>query len=168
MPRRSATGCLTCFWLRALPCINAQSKHAFRKWGNSPPFTRCQQSGPVRAQCFRFRTNGHKRWPIYSHELTGATLHQAHKADGYEISLMKGNIHLRAATMAPLVQELSLMLGRPVIDRTGLTGRYNLDLLRAPDELSPATDARPTNTSANSGLKLQTDLLSIQSSKCRD
>lgn len=74
----------------------------------------------------------------------GAKLHEANAGDGLEISLMKGDIHLRAAKISLLVEGISMMLGRPVIDKTGLLGRYNIDLKCAPDELSDTTDSVPS------------------------
>jgi uncharacterized protein (TIGR03435 family) len=43
-----------------------------------------------------------------------------------------GRIKGTGASMLPLVQLLQLLLGRPVLDRTGLTGRYNFTLRCAP------------------------------------
>ena len=38
---------------------------------------------------------------------------------------------------------LSTDAGRPVIDRTGLSGQYDIDLTYAPDPSAPLADARP-------------------------
>ena len=73
------------------------------------------------------------------------------------MDIRKGHVHLRAATMAPLIGGLSLTAGRPVVDKTGLTGRYNIDLEWAPDELEGTPDAGPSIFTAlheQLGLKL--------------
>lgn len=74
----------------------------------------------------------------------GLKVQEATAADQLEISVLRGNIHLRDAAMPPFVQGLSLMVGRPVIDKTKLTGRYNIDLTFSPDELNSTGDTRPT------------------------
>jgi uncharacterized protein (TIGR03435 family) len=46
-----------------------------------------------------------------------------------------------AAPLAPLLDALSVQLGRPVVDRTGLTGRYSFTIHFAP--VQSAADAQP-------------------------
>ncbi|MEI9968908.1 MAG: TIGR03435 family protein [Terracidiphilus sp.] len=74
----------------------------------------------------------------------GPKVKEATAADSLEMSIQHGRIHLRAATMAPLVEGVSLMVERPVVDKTGLTGRYNIDLECTPDELEGTSDAGPS------------------------
>ncbi len=45
-----------------------------------------------------------------------------------------GQVHAQGATLSTLVMLLSQSLGRPVIDKTGLTGNYDFDLEFTPDE----------------------------------
>ncbi len=45
-----------------------------------------------------------------------------------------GQVHAQGATISTLVMLLSQSLGRPVIDKTGLTGNYDFDLEFTPDE----------------------------------
>jgi uncharacterized protein (TIGR03435 family) len=52
----------------------------------------------------------------------------------------RGFIMTTATTMADLARNLAPMAGRSVIDKTGLTGTYDLDLRWTPD--GPAGDAR--------------------------
>src|SRR5262249_2561510 len=56
----------------------------------------------------------------------------------------RGQINARAGTMRMLATVLSNWLGRPVEDRTGLTGRYSYRLeYSEPDAGKEATDANP-------------------------
>ena len=71
----------------------------------------------------------------------GAKLQEAASSDHFEMSVRRGDIHLRAANMLSFVQGIALTAGRPVIDKTGLVGRYNIDLKCAPDELADTSDA---------------------------
>lgn len=71
----------------------------------------------------------------------GPKVQKATAADHAEMSIRKGDIHLRAATMVPFVQGISLTAGRPVIDKTELSGLYNIDLKCAPDDLNDTNDA---------------------------
>lgn len=89
----------------------------------------------------RFQLNSHdemRERRVYAlvADKHGPRMQQASAADHREMSLRRGDIHLRAAPMELLVQGISLTVGRPVIDRTALTGRYNIDLKCATDELS--------------------------------
>ncbi|MGP8260999.1 MAG: TIGR03435 family protein [Acidobacteriaceae bacterium] len=56
------------------------------------------------------------------------------------IRMASGRITGNAASIAPLIDALSVQLGRPVVDRTGLTGHYNFALQFAPAQAS--TDAQ--------------------------
>jgi uncharacterized protein (TIGR03435 family) len=48
-----------------------------------------------------------------------------------------GNMMTTATTMADLARNLAPAAGRPIIDRTGLTGTYDLDLSWTPDQQGP-------------------------------
>jgi uncharacterized protein (TIGR03435 family) len=76
-------------------------------------------------------------------------------------------ITARRAPLAYLLEALSVLLGRPAIDQTGLTGRYDYKLEWTPDEVQVANDenhARPADENVPSltsalqeqlGLRLQ-------------
>ena len=55
-----------------------------------------------------------------------------------------GRINGRRGRMVQLVDRLSTILGRPVVDKTGLTGLYNITLSWTPDPTSGPT-AAPSN-----------------------
>lgn len=87
----------------------------------------------------------------------------------------RGQATLQSANMAMLIRLLSQNLGRDVIDKTGLTGRYDIELKWTPDEAAmrmpgdgaerpPSDNAPPPDTSGPSlftalqeqlGLKLE-------------
>jgi uncharacterized protein (TIGR03435 family) len=48
--------------------------------------------------------------------------------------------HIRANSIAMLIPVLGLSAGRKVVDKTGLTGLYQIDLNFAPDPLPPGAD----------------------------
>jgi uncharacterized protein (TIGR03435 family) len=59
-------------------------------------------------------------------------------------NVTRGHISIHAATLAPLVEGLSTAVGRLVVDKTSLPGRYNIDLKWAPDELSGGENPGPS------------------------
>ncbi len=76
------------------------------------------------------------------------------------IRTSRGEITSSAAPIAVLVDALSVQLGRPVIDHTGLTGHYEFTLQFSPAQ--PSTDAQPdagpsvfTAVQEQLGLKLE-------------
>jgi len=75
-----------------------------------------------------------------------------------------GNMMTTSTRMADLARNLAPMAGRPIVDRTGLTGTYDIDLTWAPDPqgapgTAPAPDGdRPSLVTAvqeQLGLKLE-------------
>jgi uncharacterized protein (TIGR03435 family) len=83
---------------------------------------------------------------------------------GYPVLLSFGHLFGQAVTIASLVDYLSSSLHRPIVDTTGLTGKYDLSLAWTPDSLSasspdsaPLEDTGPTIFTAlqeQLGLKL--------------
>ena len=57
---------------------------------------------------------------------------------------MPGHLSARAASLDALATELTDTLGRPVVNRTGLTGEFDIDLRYAAD-LNAVTDAQTSN-----------------------
>jgi uncharacterized protein (TIGR03435 family) len=77
------------------------------------------------------------------------------------IRMGRGEIVATAAPVAPLIDALSVQLGRQVVDRTGLTGRYSFTLKFAPAQaaMDTQTDAGPslfTAVEEQLGLRLET------------
>jgi len=54
------------------------------------------------------------------------------------VTIRRGLLLARAAQLTALLNPLSNILGRPVVDRTGMTGVYDLKLEWAPDEIQGA------------------------------
>jgi uncharacterized protein (TIGR03435 family) len=84
--------------------------------------------------------------------------------DGGARQVGRGRIQSMGQPMKPLVNQLTIELRRPVVDRTGLTGYYNFTLKWTPDETNSPAGAAPEDTSAPSiftalqeqlGLKLE-------------
>ena len=71
-------------------------------------------------------------------------LQKALASDQPEMSIMRGVIHLKAATIKSFAEGISLMVGRPVIDQTELSGLYNIDLRCSPDELAATNESSPS------------------------
>jgi uncharacterized protein (TIGR03435 family) len=57
-----------------------------------------------------------------------------------------GQLSGKAIPISSLVEMLSNQLHRPVVDKTGLTGKYDIDLHWTPDSLS-ASQAPPADAS---------------------
>jgi len=65
----------------------------------------------------------------------------------------KGEIRAMGVPLDRFTQALSVQLGRPVVDKTGLTGNYVLTLKWTPDtepSASPADSAAPSDVSGPS------------------
>ncbi len=58
----------------------------------------------------------------------------AGKPGGGWMRMGPGQVHAQGATLSTLVMLLSQSLGRPVVDKTGLTGNFDFDLEFTPDE----------------------------------
>ena len=93
----------------------------------------------------RFQLVVHKETkdqPIYALVVSknGAKLREAKAAGARQgMSMNRGRLEGRAAPLEILGQTLSNVTGRPVIDKTGLTGKYDFVLEWTPD---PGADAR--------------------------
>ncbi|MEO6807410.1 MAG: TIGR03435 family protein [Edaphobacter sp.] len=74
----------------------------------------------------------------------GPKVKEAAAGEGHQMNIRHGLIHLSAAPMTLLIQGLSTMTKHPVVDKTGLTGRYDIDIEWAPDELEGTNDAGPS------------------------
>ena len=74
--------------------------------------------------------------PIYALVVTkGGPKLGATQQDGTTVSTGNGRIEVQASdSVAVLAEELSKVVGRDVIDRTGIDGRYDLKLRFTPDE----------------------------------
>ena len=65
--------------------------------------------------------------------------------------IRQGIMMTTATTMADFVRNLAPMAGRPIVDRSGLTGTFDIDLTWAPDQqgapgTTPRRRARPRPT----------------------
>lgn len=71
----------------------------------------------------------------------GSKLKEAAKDEAASAVQTRSSASYRNFGISQLVVFLSTILGRPVIDRTGLTGRYDVELKWTPSELEGARDA---------------------------
>ncbi len=113
------------------------------------------------ADRFKLKVHMEKReGPIYELAIakTGIKLKVAPEGGhsrGYSWS--HEHIEVRTGPIASLAFTLSDILGRTVVDKTGLTGNYDIDLKWTPDDQEGAPDAGPTLFTAlveQLGLKL--------------
>jgi uncharacterized protein (TIGR03435 family) len=130
----------------------------------------------------RFKLTLHresKELPVYALAIAenGPKLQEAQPGDTYANGIKgpngrpggPGNIRIgrdtltgQALSMADFVRALSDQLGRPVLDKTGLTGRYDLNLQWTPDDsqlpMFKATGTPSASQSAASGSSLFTTM----------
>jgi len=83
------------------------------------------------------------------------------------INMSRSEITARGASMVPLLHVLQLQLGRPVVDRTGLTGNFSFTLRFEPMQSAAASDsdAGPsifTAVEEQLGLKLESVKAPVQ------
>jgi uncharacterized protein (TIGR03435 family) len=64
------------------------------------------------------------------------------KSDGLMINHGRADLNGQGFTIAILAQELANDAGRVVVDRTGLDGRYDVDLKWTPDDVAGSADAQ--------------------------
>jgi uncharacterized protein (TIGR03435 family) len=82
------------------------------------------------------------------------------KSTGKTFNTLHGKLDDQGVTIAGLAEQLAQQLGRPVVDKTALTGRYDVLLQWTPEETTQAvaTDAPPplmTAVQEQLGLKLE-------------
>ena len=112
----------------------------------------------------RFQMTAHRETrelPIYVLTVAkgGPKFHEA-AAEEHALAAGPGNITDRGATMAMFIRQLASNVDRAVIDRTGLTGSYDLDLKWTPDLKAPTDDNAPSIFTAiqeQLGLKLASE-----------
>ena len=102
------------------------------------------------ADRFKLRTHIETRQlPIYALVLaradkrTGPELKTADPGSTRGGNFVAGRIRFRASTMADLAVRLTSWAGRPVTDRTGLTGSYDGELMWTPDLVQPGAPTDP-------------------------
>lgn len=98
--------------------------------------------------------------PVYDLVIakSGFKLKEVHEVEGPQSdSWTRGHISMRPDSVSQLAFTLSEMLDCEVVDKTGLTGKYNIDLKWTPDDQQGTPDAGPTVFTAleeQLGLKL--------------
>jgi uncharacterized protein (TIGR03435 family) len=95
----------------------------------------------------RFQLRSHseeRRLPVYelSVDRKGSKVQRAKNSEGKaDVRVGAGSIQLTKATAATFASQLSYALGRPVIDKTGLSGEFDFALEWTPE---PGEDGGPT------------------------
>jgi uncharacterized protein (TIGR03435 family) len=79
------------------------------------------------------------------------TLPAQARADPCSLSRSAGSISIGGRPLTQLANSLSNILGRPVVDHTGLTGNFDIDLTWTPEQMAPAfpVTAQPTAAPAD-------------------
>jgi len=97
----------------------------------------------------RFKLKVHRETrvlPIYELVVSkGGPKLPAAKTDGLMINHSRGHLDAQGMTTARIAQELAPDVGRVIVDKTGLDGRFDIDLHWTPDDASStAADAPPS------------------------
>ncbi len=110
----------------------------------------------------RFKLTWHKetrQLPVFDLVIAkGGSKLQESKADGRTYNVRNGQLSDQGITMPILADQLAGRLDRPVIDKTGLTGRYDLTFKWTPDGVETTADSAPSIFTAiqeQLGLKLE-------------
>lgn len=81
------------------------------------------------------------------------------KSEGTTISHGRTNIHVQGLNSTTLLaEELSKEVGRPVVDKTGIAGRYDLELRWTPDNMAAANSSAEAPPSLFTALEEQLGL----------
>lgn len=94
----------------------------------------------------RFQLRSHpetRKLPVYELAVDRRGVKFQKAKDGAEpaVEVTSGSIHLRRATAATFASQLSYALGRPVINKTGLSGEFDFALEWTPE---PGVDGGPS------------------------
>jgi uncharacterized protein (TIGR03435 family) len=124
-----------------------------RRWDVQAKPDRAVSAGEIRPMLrellesrFRLRSHSEKRrLPVY--ELTvdrkGSKIHPIKDSEAKaDVRVGAGSIRLTKATVTTFASQLSYALGRPVIDKTGLSGQFDLALEWTPE---PGEDGGPAS-----------------------
>ena len=111
----------------------------------------------------RFKLKIHhetREQPIYALEVAkdGPKVKPGDEKKGSGLTWGQGLIEAHASPIGKLAFVLSDVLGRDVVDKTGLAGKYDIKLTWTPDDLQGTADAGPTLFTAieeQLGLKLR-------------
>jgi uncharacterized protein (TIGR03435 family) len=109
----------------------------------------------------RFRLAAHtetRELPIYALVITkGGPRLGAVQEGGTTVNHGRDHVEVQGSnSVALLAEELSKDVGRPVVDKTGIEGRYHLTLKWTPDDAAPASD--PSEPSIFTALQEQLGL----------
>jgi uncharacterized protein (TIGR03435 family) len=109
-----------------------------------------------------------RQGPVYALVIakSGLKLKEAKRDDAPSLTMRRsGHVSVRAGQIAAILPFITQMIGRPVVDETGLTSKYDFTLDWTPDQsASPATSAAESEASGPSiftaiqeqlGLKLE-------------
>jgi len=86
------------------------------------------------------------------------------KSSGRTFNTRRGQFDDQGATIAALADQLAIELNRPVIDKTALTGRYDVALKWTPESSTPTPDSLDTAPSIFTAIQEQLGL-KLESSK---
>ena len=97
----------------------------------------------------RFKLTLHRETreePVYELVVAkgGAKIKEAKPDESAGFEMTPGRIHSMAVPLAYLATNLGYLLGRQVIDKTGLPGKYSYTVTYAPDDGPPDDNAGPS------------------------
>ena len=95
---------------------------------------------------FQLRTHPEERQlPVYqlAVDVKGSKLQRVKDAETKpDVFVAPGSVHLTKATAATFASQLSYSLGRPVIDKTGLSGEFDFSLTWTPETGASVPESR--------------------------
>jgi len=128
--------------------VDAKSDSAVDVWMSTLDFEHAKAAKEKMLQGLfadRFHLVAHRETrelPVYALVVakTGSTL-QVSKSGGTKYDNGRAQIIDQGASIATLADQLSKAAGRPVADKTGIDGRFDLTLKWTPDSGAPSSDA---------------------------
>jgi uncharacterized protein (TIGR03435 family) len=139
--------------------MDAEAAEAFKKLSrNDQAYQRRLMMQTLLADRFKLKVHHDLReLPVYNLLIAknGVKMKEASQAEDYSWSMGLGRITSKGMPIASLAVCLSNPVGRMIVDKTGLTGKYEIDLTWAWNDDPASGDSGPSLFTALQGLRLE-------------